>query len=223
MVASQRVLQLDAEGKPAAIFEINNDVTARKQTEKALRRSEQRSRSLFEFSPDAILVANRDGGIADVNAQLENFFGYSRSELIGQPVEILIPERFRGTHPKHRTEYVAGSRVRSMGAGLELYGRRKDGTEFPVDIMLGPMEGEEGALVLSVVRDLSQKKKDEEALRLSEQQKTYLEEELQIGHQFDEIVGESPGLKRVLKQVENVATTDATVLILSFLRISRFP
>jgi transcriptional regulator with GAF, ATPase, and Fis domain len=92
-----------------------------------------------------------------------------------------------------------------------------------VDIMLGPMEGEEGALVLSVVRDLSQKKKDEEALRLSEQQKTYLEEELQIGHQFDEIVGESPGLKRVLKQVENVATTDATVLILSFLRISRFP
>jgi formate hydrogenlyase transcriptional activator len=214
VVASRRVLQIDAEGKPAAIFEINNDVTDRKKTEEALRRSEQRFRSLFEFSPDAIVVTNPNGKIADANAQLEQFFGYSRSELVGQLIEVLIPERFRVAHPKHRSDYMAGPRVRSMGAGLELYGRRKDGTEFPVDVMLGPLEGTEGALVLGVIRDLSQKKKDEEALRLSQQQKLYLEEELQIGHQFDEIVGESPGLKRVLKQVKDVASTDATVLIL---------
>jgi formate hydrogenlyase transcriptional activator len=214
VVASRRVLQLDADGKPAAIFEINNDVTDRKKAEEALRQSEQRLRSLFEFSPDAIVVTGNDGKIADANTQLEKFFGYSRSELTGQPIEVLIPKRLRAGHPKHRSDYTAQPRVRSMGAGLELYGMRKDGTEFPVDIMLGPMEGAEGTLVLSVIRDLSQKKKDEEALRLSQQQNLYLEEELQIGHQFDEIVGESPGLKRVLKQVEDVASTDATVLIL---------
>jgi formate hydrogenlyase transcriptional activator len=214
VVASRRVLQLDAEGQPAAIFEINNDVTAWKKAEEALRQSEQRLRSLFEFSPDAIVVTGRDGKIADANAQLEKFFGYRRSELTGLPIEVLIPERFRAAHPKHRADYAAQPRVRAMGAGLELYGRRKDGSEFPVDIMLGPMEGADGALVLGVIRDLTQKKKDEEALRLSQQQNLYLEEELQIGHQFDEIVGESPGLKRVLKQVEDVASTDATVLIL---------
>ncbi len=216
VVASRRVLQLDADGKPAAIFEINNDVTARKKAEEALRQSEQRLRSLFEFSPDAIVVTDGEGRITDANAQLEKFFGYKRSELVGQLVEFLIPERFRAEHPKHRADYGAQPRVRSMGAGLELYGRRKDGSEFPVDIMLGPMEGSEGAgtMVLGVIRDLSQKKKEEEALRRSEQQKLYLEEELQIGHQFDEIVGESPKLKRVLKQVEDVASTDATVLIL---------
>jgi formate hydrogenlyase transcriptional activator len=214
VVASRRVLQLDAEGKPTAILEINNDITGRKQTEQALRRSEERLRSLFEFSPDAIVVTTSEGKITEINAQLERLFGYARSELIGQSIELLIPQRFRAMHPKHRANYAGQPRVRYMGAGLELYGRRKDGREFPVDIMLGPMEGTEGSIVLGVIRDLSQKKKDEEALRRSEQQKAYLEEELEINNQFEEIVGENSGLKRVLKQVEDVAATDATVLIL---------
>ena len=169
---------------------------------------------LFEFSPDAIIVSDHEGRIRQVNAQVEKFFGYARSELLGQPIEILIPERFRTAHPKHRTDYAEHPRVRTMGAGLELYGRRKDGTEFPVDIMLGPVESTQGQLVLSVIRDLTEKRAAEEALQKSEREKHYLEEELVTIHQFEEIIGENSGLKRVLKQVEDVAATDATVLIL---------
>ncbi len=169
---------------------------------------------LFEFSPDAIVVSDHEGKISEVNAQVEKFFGYSRSELLGQQIEILIPERFRRTHPRERNAYSNQPRVRLMGAGLELYGRRKDGSEFPVDIMLGPVEGAEGRIVLIVIRDLTEKREAQEALRRSEQEKRYLETEISTTHQFEEIVGETSGLKRVLKQVEDVAGTDATVLIL---------
>jgi PAS domain S-box-containing protein len=169
---------------------------------------------LFEFSPDAIVVTDRDGKIIEVNAQVERFFGYKRSELMGQPIEILIPERFREVHPAQRGSYGNRPRVRTMGAGLELYGRCRDGSEFPVDIMLGPVETESGHVVLSVIRDLTEKKEAEEALRRSELEKEYLQEELNTEYQFEEIIGDSIGLKRVLKQVETVATTDATVLIL---------
>jgi PAS domain S-box-containing protein len=201
-----------AEGQQ--VLAVVRDVSQNKLAEQALRRSEQQFRSLFEFSPDAIVVTNGEGKIAEVNTQVEKFFGYTRSELLGQPIEILIPERFRATHPNYRADYAAHSRVRTMGAGLELYGLRKDGSEFPVDIMLGPVEGPDGQVVLSVIRDLSEKREAEEALRRSEREKSYLEEELVTTQQFEEIVGESSGLKRVLKQVEDVAGTDATVLIL---------
>jgi formate hydrogenlyase transcriptional activator len=169
---------------------------------------------LFEFSPDAIVVTDQTGKINEVNAQVERFFGYSRAELLGHRVEMLIPERFRGTHPKDREKYAEKPHVRAMGAGLELYGRRKDGSEFPVDIMLGPIEGPEGTAVLAVVRDLTQKKKDEEALRRGELERRYLEEELSTEYRFAEIIGESRALKKVLKQVETVAPEEATVLIL---------
>ena len=201
-------------GELLGFSKVTRDFTERKKAEEALRASENRFRSLFEFSPDAIVVTNQEGKIAEVNAHVQEVFGYDRSELLGQPIEVLIPERFRIAHPGHRADYAAHPRVRTMGAGLDLYGRRKDGSEFPVDIMLGPVAAPEGQLVLSVIRDLTQKREAEEALRRSEQENRYLEEELITTHQFDEIVGESSGLKRVLKQVEDVAPTDATVLIL---------
>jgi PAS domain S-box-containing protein len=169
---------------------------------------------LFEFSPDAVVVVDQSGSIVRANAQAETMFGYQREEIIGQSVEMLMPERFHAVHPKHRSSYDAKPHRRPMGAGLELFGKRRDGSEFPVDIMLGPVETENGPLVLTVIRDLSEKKQAEDALRRSEEEKRYLEEELITTHQFEEIIGKSSGLKRALQQVETVAPTDATVLVL---------
>jgi len=160
------------------------------------------------------VVTDRDGRIAEVNSQVERFFGYSRAELLGQRVETLVPERFRETHPHRREEYFAHARTRPMGAGLELYGRRKDGSEFPVDIMLSSVETTEGRIVLSVIRDLSEKVRIQEELERREREKRYLEEELDTVHMFEDIIGESTGLRKILKQVETVAATDVTVLIL---------
>jgi PAS domain S-box-containing protein len=190
------------------------DISERKRTEEALRDSEQQLRALFEFSPDAIIASDQEGRIKKANAQVEKFFGYTRAELLGQSIDVLVPERFRRTHPARRKEYSDRARVRSMGAGLELYGRRKDGSEFPVDIMLGPIETEVGRIVLSVIRDLTEKREVEEALRRSERERQYLEEELNTEYKFEDIIGESVGLKRVLKHVETVAATDVTVLVL---------
>jgi formate hydrogenlyase transcriptional activator len=126
--------------------------------------------NLFEFSPDAIVVTDGNGRITTVNAQVERVFGYTRAELLGLPVETLMPERFRAAHPNHRGTYSAHPSVRPMGTGLELCGRRKDGAEFPVDIMLSPVETASGPFFLSVIRDVSEKKRADSALWQSEQQ-----------------------------------------------------
>ncbi len=204
----------DPKGELLGFSKITRDFSERKKVEEALHLNEARFRSLFEFSPDAIIVTDREGKISESNARVQGFFGYERAELMGQPIERLIPERFRNVHPNYRNEYVAHPRTRQMGIGLELYARRKDGTEFPVDIMLSPVETPAGRVVLSVIRDLSETKKAEEELERRAREKEYLEEELNTAHNFEEIIGESLDLKRVLKQVETVAATDVTVLIL---------
>jgi PAS domain S-box-containing protein len=201
-----------AEGRVAVC--VFRDVSSPKNARESMPEGEPLFRTLFEFSPDAIIASDRKGSITEVNARVESVFGYARGELVGQSIEILVPERFRHAHPAHRNGYTSAARVRPMGAGLELYGRRKDGSEFPADIMLGPVETGDGPIVLCVIRDLTEKRTAEDALRRSEQQKRYLEEELNTEAQFDEIVGESRSLKRVLKNVETVAETDVTVLIL---------
>jgi formate hydrogenlyase transcriptional activator len=203
----------DERGSVIGFVKITRDFTERKKAEEALQHSEQQLRALFEFSPDAIVASDQDGRIIQVNTRVESMFGYTRAELLGQSIDVLVPERFRRDHPAHRKDYSDRARVRQMGIGLELFGRRKDGSEFPVDIMLGPVEMPEGRIVLSVIRDLSEKREAEQALRRTEQEKQYLEEEINSEYRFDDIVGESIGLKRVLKHVETVAATDVTVLI----------
>ena len=126
-------------------------------------------RELFLASPDAIVVTAPDGRISATNPAAEQLFGYPEAELAGQLVEILLPERFRGRHPGNRDAFVAAPSVRPMGTGLELFGRRKDGTEFPVDIMLSPVKSGGEQSILTVVRDITQRKQAETALRRSEE------------------------------------------------------
>jgi len=124
---------------------------------------------LLEFLPDAVLVTSGDGRICEANPQAEQIFGFSRKELVGHPIEMLVPERYRKLHILHRKDYQTEARMRPMGADLELYGRRKDGREFPVDILLSPVQIKEETLVLAVVRDITRRKETEEALRKSEE------------------------------------------------------
>ncbi len=124
---------------------------------------------LFESSPDALVVTGAGGVILEVNGQFEKVFGYSRSEIAGQNVGILVPERFRSSHAAHLRNYFAEPRLRPMGQGLELYARRKDGTEFPADIMLNSLHMGAEQVGLAVVRDITARKQAQEALQLSEE------------------------------------------------------
>jgi two-component system sensor histidine kinase DevS len=144
--------------------------------------------SVLEAAPDAMLLTDAHGQILLVNRQTESMFGYERTELLGKAVEELVPERFRDVHRAHRTRYRAEPRTRAMGAGSDLVGRRRDGTEFPVEISLSPLNGPTGLLVVASVRDISERLETEEQLRHASEELRLLEDRERIARNLHDNV-----------------------------------
>lgn len=148
-----------------AVANVLAGVVQRARYEEELRRSETYFRGLLESAPDGMAIVDGEGKIVLANLQAEKLFGYSRSELIGQRIEVLVPSRYRGNHERHRTTFFSEARTRPMGVGLELFGLRKDGSEFPVEISLSPMETSNGTIVTAAIRDITERKVAEEQIR----------------------------------------------------------
>jgi PAS domain S-box-containing protein len=144
---------------------VSSDVTDELRMRAELERAWASTRSMIESAPDAIVVVNERGQIQLANVATEQLFGYDREQVVGELVEMLIPERYQSRHPEHRIAFFGEPRARPMGAGLELWGRRRDGTEFPVEISLSPLETEDGLLATAAIRDVTGRRRTEKQLR----------------------------------------------------------
>lgn len=155
---------LDEDGEAVELEVLVRDVTVQREIEHAAVRNELMARAIIGAAPDAIVGVDRSGAIVFVNERTESLFGYEHGELLGRPVETLLPDRLATAHVQHRAAFVTAPAMRPMGLGLDLVGRRKDGTEFPADISLGPISGDDGAIVAAFVRDATDRKAAEAAV-----------------------------------------------------------
>ena len=144
-------VEVDEDGAPARLIGTSQDVTDNK-------RAEEQFRNLLESAPDAMVICGENGRISLMNRQAERLFGWTREDLIGQPIEVLLPERFREAHKGHRHRYQTGPQPRAMGSGIELFARRADGSEFPVEISLSPVETQRNVLICAAIRDITDRK-----------------------------------------------------------------
>jgi two-component system cell cycle sensor histidine kinase/response regulator CckA len=198
------------------------------------KRAEDRFRVLVETAPTGIVITDEKGRIDDANAHALRIFGYDRGELIGESIEMLVPERLRRTHEGHRSGYMKMTHVRPMGVGMELFARRKDGTEFPVEISLAPLVTKEGILISSTIVDITGRKNMEKQLRLSQRMEAIGELAGGVAHDFnnllavilgsadvvlDELPPDHPAVKKLeMVRQAGASAADLTRQLLAFSR-----
>ncbi len=170
-------LATDQNGQPFGLIGIDRDITDRKRAEEALAHSEEKFRSLFENASDTIIVTDKNARITMANSKVKKLFGYEPEELKGKLVDILLPQRFRDICAKHRARYLSKPKIRLMGAGIDLFALRKDGSEFPVEIALNFVRSKNESLLMWNITDITQRKLAEQALRESEEKYRTLFEE----------------------------------------------
>jgi PAS domain S-box-containing protein len=201
------------DGKLTGFVKVTRDISKR-------RSADEMFRGLLESAPDAMVIVGSDGRIVLVNRQTEQLFGSGRDELIGREVETLIPPRFRQRHPGHRAAFAADPRPRPMGADLELLGMRRDGSEFPVEISLSPVQADEGMLVVAAIRDVTERRAQE--LRLERQRDEILELSTPVIQVWDKVLAlpiigtlDSGRAARLTEGLlEKIAESQAEVIIL---------
>jgi PAS domain S-box-containing protein len=175
------------------------DVTRRRKTELALRESEKKFRSFLTASPDAMLVMDENGQVTLASARAEQLFGYPAAELVGISLEALIPERCRDRHAQHWDSYLRAPTVRQMGGGLEVQARRKDGSEFAAEVSLSPQRMAEGLVILAAVRDVTARKKAEDALRAAQKMEALGTLAGGIAHDLNNMLVPVLGLTQLVK------------------------